>query len=132
MTERINCFKLFVLANFVTFTFIALLQLAKGWLFWLFLVFMHAGIVMFILNKRKMMAYDQSVKHYYDRVYLLLGLYLPLLFYKLVGYVAPGSYNETLATMAMVGVFAVSVLGSIVNTIRFYEYLFKDNVTQKV
>ena len=129
MTEKAQNFGLFVLANLVTFTFIALLQVAEGRLFFLFLVAMHAGIVLFIVNKKRFTAHDPSVKQFYDRVYLYLALYIPLMLYKLVGRPFPGLYDQTLASLAMTCVIGISVAGSITNAVRFYTYLFKEPVT---
>ena len=129
MTEKAQNFGLFVLANLVTFTFIALLQLAEGRLFFLFLVAMHVGIVLFIVNKKRFTAHDPSVKQFYDRVYLYLALYIPLLLYKLVGRFFPGSYNGAIANLAMTCVVILSMAGSITNAVRFYTYLFRETVT---
>ncbi len=129
MTETARNFGLFVLGYLVTFTFIALLQPAEGWLFFLFLLAMHAGIVTLIVSKKKFMAHDPSVKPFYDRLYLLLALYIPLLLYKLVGFFFPGVHNGTIASVAMIVVIVVSVAGSIKNAMKFYAYLFKETVT---
>lgn len=129
MTETKRNFSLFLLGNVVTFAFIALLQLAEGSLFFLFLLAMHGGIVTLIVSKKRFVAFDPSVKQFYDRVYFLLALYIPLLLYKLVGFFFPGAYHGTIASAAMIVVIVVSVAGSILNAMRFYAYLFKEPVT---
>jgi hypothetical protein len=129
MTETACNFRLFVLGNLVTFLCIALLQWAEGTTFFLFLLAMHSGIIMLIVSKKRFMAHDPSVKQFYDRAYLYLGLYVPLLLYKLVGYFFPGVYSGTIASVAITCVIVISVAGSTLNVFSFYGYLHKEPVT---
>ncbi|HHT91730.1 MAG: hypothetical protein QM451_02280 [Bacillota bacterium] len=132
MMERIRIFRLFVLANVLTLTCIGLLQFTEGSVFFLFLVTMHVGIALFILSKKRSTALDPSLKQFYDRIYLYLALYIPLLLYKLCGILSPGSYNGSMARLARIGVIAFSVAGSIRNALKFYAYLSQEPETQTV
>jgi len=118
----------FVAAQVITFSFIALLQLVEGWLFLLFLVAMHTGVFMLIWSKKRLMSHDVAIKRYYDRVYLHLALYVPLLLYRLVGLWVPYCYNEKIAQVALVGILVISVAGAIHNCLRLYAYLFRGSV----
>ncbi len=129
MTETACNFRLFVLGNLVTFLCIALLQLAEGMSFFLLLLAMHAGIVMLFVSKKRFMAHDPSAKQFYDRAYLYLGLYVPLLLYKLAGYFFPGVYSGTMASIAITCVIVISVAGSTLNVFRFYRYLHQEPIT---
>lgn len=129
MAEQGRNYALFLLSNLITFTFISLLQMANGWLFVVFLLAMHSGIVLFLVSRKRFMAQDPDVKRFYDRTSIYLALYIPLLLYKVVGFLFPGSYNGTIARIAMMGVIAVSVLGSVLNAVRFHRYLFVELLT---
>ena len=129
MTDKTRNYMLFVLANLVTFTFISLLQVADGWLFVVVLLAMHSGIALFVVSKKRFMVHDVSVKRFYDRAFIWLALYIPLLLYKIVGYLFPGTYHGTIARITMTCVIVASVTGSILNVVRFYKYLFVERVT---
>ncbi|MGI6650268.1 MAG: hypothetical protein ACOX4Y_00665 [Limnochordia bacterium] len=129
MTEIKRYYALFAAANLVTFTFIALLQIAKGWLFVAFLAAMHSGIALFIMAKRRMLALNQSLKRFFDRVFFYLALYIPLLLYKGAGYLFPQHYNETMARIAMLAVIAFSAAASLCNAVRLHRFMFGENLT---
>ena len=120
----------FVAANVITFGFAALLQLVEGWLFLLFLAAMHTGIFLSIRSKKRLVASDPAVKRYFDRVHLYLGLYVPLLLYRLLALWMPNTYNESVAQVALVGILAISVAGSVHNCMRLYAYLFRASVAR--
>ena len=76
---------------------------------------MRSGVYLLIWSKKRFMVYDASIKRYYDRVYLYLGLYVPLLLYKLLAHWLPYSGMDVTTTLWSAG----SILSSCVQASRY-------------
>lgn len=116
-------YRWFVVANVITFTFITLLQVAHRHFFILFLVLMHCGIFLLIATKKRLVAGDDSIKRFYNTVYLLLALYVPLLLYKLLSNWLPINYKESIMRIGTLCVTVVAVSGSVCNSFKLYRFL---------
>lgn len=123
-------FKRFVVANAITLLFLTLLQTAEGWLFFLYLLAMHSGIALLIWTKKGFMRFDEKSKAFFHRVYLLLGLYIPILLYKLACAVLSITYHAELVRTAIAAVTVLAAAGLCQNIWRLYRYLFTNPKVQ--
>jgi hypothetical protein len=125
-------FRLFLLAEGLTFVFVTLLQVVEFPLFLVVLLLMHTGIVLFIVSKKRFAKIGMVVKKYYLVEYLLLGLYLPILFYKILSYIFLYQVNEAWKLGLTLVISCVGILFSIINSIAFCRYLQSANHLKKI
>lgn len=113
----------FLLANAVTFGFLALLQFLPFPWFFLGLVCMHGGVALFFWSKRGLLKQGCRVKPVYALEYAMLALYLPILAWKLLGAVGLVTVDAHLKAMLVLGLTAVCLLISLGNCLRLYRLI---------
>jgi hypothetical protein len=114
-------FYLFIISNVLTFGFIALLQFAPVPYFFLVLVAMHMGVVLFIFSKRGFKKLGVDVKREYLIQDVLLALYLPILAAKLMagfGWIVFPSELKTLLVLSLTG---ISYIVTACNALSLYK-----------
>ncbi|MDI6452573.1 hypothetical protein [Peloplasma aerotolerans] len=114
---------MFIIGQVIVYTFIIMLQLMPKSLFWILLVLMHLGIIIMIISKKKFIAQGYQVKIYYHRVYLLLILFLPVMFYKLLSGLLTYSVNDTIVTYYTIVIASITILLSFLNILKFSAFL---------
>lgn len=115
----------FLLANAVTFGFLALLQFLPFPWFFLGLVCMHGGVALFFWSKRGFLRQGVPVKPVYTLEYALLALYLPILGWKLLGALGLVTVVEHIKACLVLGLTALSLVISLGNCLRLYRLMKK-------
>ncbi len=123
MEKHINNFRLFVLAELLTVTFITLLQITNVRYFLVFLVLMHTGIALFVISKKRFLKSGLNVIKYYKNMYRYLALYLPILAYKLPSYLFEYTVNHQVIVGLTLTVTTIVVSLSILNTLALKRAL---------
>jgi len=118
-------FLLFILAEIVTFGSITLLQFVDFPLFLFVLLVMHGGIVLFIVLRKRFAKAGLAVKPFYQRTYLLLALFLPILGYALGAVVFGYPVDEGMKRTVSLILAGIAILASAINTILFRAHLVK-------
>lgn len=117
-------FCLFIAAIVTTFGLIAALQFAPLPWFFLVLIAMHGGVVLFIVSKKRFQKAGYDVKRFYSLEYKLLALYLPILVCNLL---SAGfdilRLDETLKTVLILVITVFSLIVSAINAKKMYDYL---------
>lgn len=117
-------FCLFIAAIVTTFGLIAALQFAPLPWFFLVLIAMHGGVVLFIVSKKRFQKAGYDVKRFYSLEYKLLALYLPILACNLL---SAGfdilRLDETLKTVLILVITVFSLIVSAINAKKMYDYL---------
>ena len=117
-------FCLFIAAIVTTFGLIAALQFAPLPWFFLVLIAMHGGVVLFIVSKKRFQKAGYDVKRFYSLEYKLLALYLPILACNLL---SAGfdilRLDETLKTVLILTITVFSLIVSAINAKKMYDYL---------
>lgn len=117
-------FYLFIAAIVTTFGLIAALQFASLPWFFLVLIAMHGGVVLFIVSKKRFQKAGYDVKRFYSLEYKLLALYLPILACNLL---SAGfdilRLDETLKTVLILVITVFSLIVSAINAKKMYDYL---------
>lgn len=110
----------FLLANAVTFGFLALLQFLPFPWFFLGLVCMHGGVALFFWSKRGFLREGFPVKPVYALEYALLALCLPILGWKLLGALGLVTVVEHIKAFLVLGLTALCLVISLGNSLRLY------------
>ena len=118
-----QAFGIFLLAQIITYIFITFLQQVQGVTFFLFLVFMHGGILLFIISKKMFQQLGVEAKPFYQRSYLLLSFYLPLMLYQLASYIFAYRVDNEAKWWITIGLTSVAVGVSTIQNIQFYQAL---------
>ena len=117
-------FYLFIAAIVTTFGLIAALQFVDILWFFLVLIAMHGGVVLFIVSKKRFQKAGYDVKRFYSLEYKLLALYLPILACNLL---SAGfdilRLDETLKTVLILVITVFSLIVSAINAKKMYDYL---------
>lgn len=108
-------FFLFLAAVLVTFPLIALLQFVPMPWFFLVLLLMHGGVVLFIVSRRRFLRGGYPVIPYYRAEYGMLALYLPILLLKLLACFGILTFDPYVKTLAVLILTAVCLIASAVN-----------------
>ncbi len=116
-------FLLLLLGQVVTLVFITWLQISPLWMFIPLLIAMHMGIALLIISKKRFKAQHHHIKPYYNRIYLMLALYLPIIAYKMLGRILPYEADQTWITWLTWGVTTTCVIGFILNTLALHRYV---------
>ena len=114
---------LFLLAILFTFGFICLLQFVSFPLFFLVLLLMHGGVVLFIVSKKLFKKAGAATFPYYKREYILLALYLPILLYKILGNFGLYTVNIPVKSIVSLCLTGVCLVVSGLNAYAFYKGL---------
>jgi len=114
---------LFITAEVMTFTFITTLQFTEYPVFLIMLIFMHMGIALFVISKKRFLKEGISVKSFYRFEYGLLAAYLPILAYTLLSYLFHYEVNEPLKVIIALILTMLCIILSIVNALKLYKYL---------
>lgn len=109
-------FVLFVLAQCLAFSCIALLQVASPRLFIPLLLVMHVGILLFIISKKRFVKTRPDLKIHYRISYACLALFLPLLLYRLVAHGLFSNMNERFVFTGTMIAVTISVGVGLFNT----------------
>ncbi len=123
--EYKRAYILFLLAILFTFGFICLLQFVSFPLFFLVLLLMHGGVVLFIVSKKLFKKAGASTSPYYKREYILLALYLPILLYKILGNFGLYTVNIPVKSIISLCLTGVCLIVSGLNAYAFYKELTK-------
>jgi len=115
---------LYSLAQLLTFTFVTLLQFVEMPLFLVYLVLMHSGIALFVISKKKLIKSGYDVKPIYQKTYLLLALYLPILVYTLLGYLFKYDPNESVKLIMTIIATVINVGFGVYHTLKLKNILF--------
>ena len=118
-------FYLFIGAIAITFSLIAALQFIEIPWFFLVLLAMHGGVVMFIVSKKRFQKEGYEVAKFYSLEYKLLALYLPVLGAKVLSAFGLFHFDVTLKTVLILAITLFSLLVSTVNARKLYYYLKK-------
>lgn len=116
-------FYLFIAAIVTTFGLIAALQFTPFPWFFLVLIAMHGGVVLFIVSKKRFQKAGYDVKRFYSLEYKLLALYLPILALKVLSSFGILQFDETIKTVLIFAVTVFSLIVSTVNAKKMYNYL---------
>lgn len=114
----------FTASYFFVVACLCLLQFLDGFLFFVALIAMHAGIVAWIFIKKACKKNQIDYKRFYKRAYLAIGLFIPILLYKLVVLIINQQENETLKLIASIIAIALCIAVGLINLI---DYLKKKN-----
>ena len=114
---------LFLAAIGVTFSFIAMLQFVEIPWFFLVLLGMHGGVVLFILSKKRFKAMGYEVARFYSLEYKLLALYLPVLALKVLSALDVLTFPETLKTVLILVITLFSLVVSVINAVKMHRFL---------
>lgn len=87
------------------------------------LIFMHMGIALFVISKKRFLKEGISVKSFYRFEYGLLAAYLPILAYTLLSYLFHYEVNEPLKVIIALILTMLCIILSIVNALKLYKYL---------
>jgi len=121
-TSKTN-FILFIMSEVLTFTFIVMLQFTEYPVFLISLLFMHLGILFFIISKKRLQKAGVDVKAFYLFEYGLLSAYLPILAYTLLSYLFHYEIDRPVKlTITLILTFLCIIL-SIINTIKLQKHL---------
>ena len=114
-------FFLFLAAVLVTFPLIALLQFVPMPWFFLVLLLMHGGVVLFIVSRRRFLRGGYPVIQNYRFEYILLALYLPILLLKLLAGFGILTFDPYVKTLAVLILTAVCLIASAVNAVFLFR-----------
>ena len=118
-------FYLFILSNLITFSLIATLQFVDFPFFFLVLVAMHMGVILFILSKRGFKRLELDVKREYLVQDVLLALYLPILGAKLMSRFGWIEFPEGLKTTLVLTLTGISYVITLFTAASLYKKLHK-------
>jgi amino acid transporter len=121
--EYQNPFVLFILAQGLAFSCIAFLQVASADAFIPLLLAMHVGIVLFILSKKRFLPIKPELKVHYRISYACLGLFLPILLYRLIASNLCSNMNEKIVYTGTIIAVTISVILGILNTFHMWRTL---------
>lgn len=119
----LKAFVLFVLAQCLAFSCIALLQMTSTRMFIPLLLVMHVGIVLFIVSKKRLVKTRPELHVHYRISYVCLALFLPILFYRLVAETLLQTMHEGFVFILTMIAVAISVVTGILNTLRMSRSL---------
>jgi hypothetical protein len=114
---------LFLAAIALTFGFIAALQFVEVPWFFLVLLAMHGGVVLFIFSKKGFKTQGYDVVRFYALEYKLLALYLPVLALKVLSSLGILQFNAALKTGLILGITVFSLVISAINARKMHKYL---------
>lgn len=116
--KKITQFKLYF---FIAYAFILLmlffLQISEIPWFFIFLILMHGGIVVLIILKKRYS--NLMIKPTYRSSYMAMGLFIPILIYKIIVKIAGTQENEELMFILSLTAIGIAVLVGIYNFISF-------------
>ena len=115
----------FILSNFVTFGLIATLQFVDFPWFFLVLVAMHMGVILFIASKRGFKKLELDVKREYLVQDVLLALYLPILAAKLMSRFGWIDFPAGLKTALVLTLTGISYVITVFTAASLYKKLHK-------
>ena len=115
----------FILSNILTFGLIATLQFVDFPWFFLVLVAMHMGVILFILSKRGFKKLALDVKREYLIQDILLALYLPILGAKLMSRFGWIEFPGELKTALVLSLTGISYVITVFTAASLYKKLHK-------
>jgi hypothetical protein len=119
--KKVTQFRLFF---FLTYFFILLmlffLQISQIPWFFLFLVLMHVGIVILIILKKRYSFL--AIKPTYKKSYIAMGLFIPILIYKIIIKVIGETENEGLMLIFSFIAITIAVFIGIYNFFTFPKH----------
>ncbi len=98
------------MAQLLTFGCLSLLQVAPDRFFLLLLLAMHVGILIFVQLKRGLAGKRPEIARIGRATYLMMGLYTPLLIYKLMDRLGVVQLQYAVLHGAALGLFILAVL----------------------
>ena len=90
-----------------------LLQISEMPWFILYLLLMHLGIVGLIVLKKRFK--DLKKTFYYRNIYIVFGLFIPILIYKLIVAIFSLEENHLIIQQISIGIIAVGLVVGIIN-----------------
>ncbi len=115
----------FSLTYFLIIMMLYLLQISEFPWFFVWLVLMHAGIIILVILKRRFKELD--VKKYYIRAYVCFGLFIPILAYKVIaGIWKFGEYAGMIRCVSL-GIIVISAFIGIYNILGCYRHQAGEN-----
>ncbi len=124
-------FFLFIAAILVTFPLIALLQFVPMPWFFLVLLLMHGGVVLFIVSRRRFLRGGYPVTRNYHFEYILLALYLPVLLLKVLSSFSILVLDPFAKTLAVLILTAVCLIVSAVNAYFVFRLCKRKNAEKR-
>ena len=115
----------FILSNLLTFGLIATLQFVDFPLFFLVLVALHMGVILFILSKRGFKKLGLDVKREYLVQDVLLALYLPILGAKLMSKFGWIDFPGNIKTALVLTLTGISYVITVFTAASLYKKLHK-------
>ena len=115
----------FILSNLLTLGLIATLQFVDFPLFFLVLVAMHMGVILFILSKRGFKKLALDVKREYLVQDILLALYLPILGAKILSRFGWIEFPGSITTMLVLTLTGISYVITVFTAASLYKKLHK-------
>lgn len=116
-------FAMFFAAIGLTFSLIALLQFVEIPWFFLVLLCMHGGVFLFIFSKKRFKKQGYDVARFYSLEYKLLALYLPVLALKVLSSLGVLRFDAMVKTMLILAITVISLIVSVFNARKLYQYL---------
>lgn len=110
---------IFSMVYYYTVMMLFILNLSDPPYFFIWLVLMHAGILAFILTKKKFKSTNLDIRNNYRVAYVSLLLFVPILLYKIIVAILKVSENETLIHNTIYGLIGVCMITGVMNILYF-------------